>query len=90
LLYIIIGAMMNTAKIFWSGRSQAVRLPKDFRFATDKVRIHRHGNRVILEPIAQDWSWLDAITGELDDDFVTAASERQPQQQRPELDSFFK
>lgn len=30
---------MGTAKLFWSGRSQAVRLPKDFRFSGDEVRI---------------------------------------------------
>jgi len=34
---------MNKAKIFWSGRSQAVRLPKEFRFETDEVSIRRHG-----------------------------------------------
>jgi antitoxin VapB len=32
---------METAKIFWSGRSQAVRLPKEFRFDSDEVRIRR-------------------------------------------------
>ncbi|MGH8593384.1 MAG: antitoxin, partial [Gammaproteobacteria bacterium] len=42
---------METAKIFWSGRSQAVRLPKNFRFEGDEVRIRRHGNTVILEPL---------------------------------------
>jgi antitoxin VapB len=52
---------MVIAKVFWSGRSQAVRLPKEYRFATDKVRIRRHGRAVILEPIADDWAWLDAL-----------------------------
>jgi virulence-associated protein VagC len=54
---------MATAKLFWSGRSQAVRLPKDFRFSgkSAEVRIRRHGNAVILKPLADDWSWLDAI-----------------------------
>ena len=36
--------------MFWSGRSQAVRLPKAFRFATAEVHIHREGERVVLEP----------------------------------------
>ena len=49
---------MNTAKIFWSGRSQAVRLPKDFRFDTELVRIRRHGNTVILEPISETGNGL--------------------------------
>jgi antitoxin VapB len=64
------------AKIFWSGRSQAVRLPKDFRFEGDAVRVRRHGNGVILEPVAEDWAWLDAILGKLDDDFVRAVGEQ--------------
>jgi len=38
------------AKIFWSGRSQALRLPKEFRFVTREVLIHREGRRVVLEP----------------------------------------
>jgi antitoxin VapB len=79
---------MTTAKIFWSGRSQAVRLPKDFRFAVDEVRIRRHGNALILEPIAHDWAWLAPITGPLDDDFVAAATEQPGEQARPALDAF--
>lgn len=39
------------AKIFWTGRSQAVRLPKEFRFAADEVTIHRDGRRLILEAV---------------------------------------
>jgi antitoxin VapB len=41
----------TVAKLFANGRSQAVRLPKEFRFAGDAVRISRDGNRVILEPL---------------------------------------
>ena len=79
---------MPTAKVFWSGRSQAVRLPKEFRFDTDQVRIRHHGASVVLEPIAQDWAWLDALTGSVDDDFVHSAQE-QPPQERSAL-SFFR
>jgi antitoxin VapB len=81
---------MDTAKIFWSGRSQAVRLPKDFRFDVEEVRIRRHGNAVILEPVATDWAWLDAMIGPLDDDFVEAVNEQPEPQERPELDRFFR
>ena len=81
---------METARLFWSGRSQAVRLPKEFRFHGEEVRIRRHGNAVILEPVADDWSWLDAIAGKLDDDFVQAVHEQPPQQDRPALDEFFR
>jgi antitoxin VapB len=81
---------METAKLFWSGRSQAVRLPKDFRFHGEEVRIRRHGNAVILEPVADDWSWLDAIVRKLDDDFVQAVNEQPKQQKRPALDKLFR
>jgi virulence-associated protein VagC len=43
--------LSGRAKVFWSGRSQAVRLPKEFRFDTAEVSIHREGERVILEPV---------------------------------------
>ena len=42
--------MSAIAKLFTHGRSQAVRLPKEFRFEGKKVRVSRVGNRVILEP----------------------------------------
>jgi antitoxin VapB len=80
---------METAKVFWSGRSQAVRLPKEFRFDADKVRVRRHGSAVILEPIASDWDWLDAIAHHLDDDFVQGAQEKPVEQERPKLDQLF-
>lgn len=82
---------MDTAKLFWSGRSQAVRLPKDFRFEGSEVRIRRHGAAVILEPLASDWAWLDALAGPLDADAQQAIeTERQaPAQERPELDRLF-
>lgn len=81
---------MDTAKIFWSGRSQAVRLPKSFRFDTEEVRIRRHGSAVILEPVAQDWQWLDQLVGTLDEDFVQATQEVVIDQSRPDVDAFFK
>ncbi|KLK90064.1 virulence factor [Microvirga vignae] len=39
---------MATAKIFQSGNSQAVRLPKQFRFASDEVEIFRRGDEIVL------------------------------------------
>jgi antitoxin VapB len=69
-------AIMKRAKIFWSGRSQAVRLPKEFRFQGKEVRIRRRGSAVILEPVADDWTWLDSIVGKLDEDFVRAINQQ--------------
>jgi antitoxin VapB len=39
------------AKLFWNGRSQAVRLPKEFRFEGDRVQVTRMGAGVLLEPV---------------------------------------
>ena len=47
--------MPRTAKVFMTNRSQAVRLPKDFQFATDEVLIRKVGNDVILSPRPKDW-----------------------------------
>ena len=45
-----------TAKLFRNGRSQAVRLPKEYRFSGDEVRIRREGDAVVLEPLqAKAW-----------------------------------
>ena len=81
---------MGTAKLFWSGRSQAVRLPKEYRFEGKEVRIRRRGNAVILEPIPDDWAWLDALSGRLDDDFIAAVNEQPEPQERREIDDFFR
>jgi antitoxin VapB len=61
---------MATAKVFMHGRSQAVRLPKQFRFEGTEVRVSRQGNRVILEPLeaapddpAAFWAAIDAVAG---------------------------
>ena len=48
--------MEGTAKLFINGRSQAVRLPKEFRFKGTEVKIRREGRKVILEPSeTSDW-----------------------------------
>jgi antitoxin VapB len=52
------------AKVFWTGRSQAVRLPKEFRFNSDTVLVRRDGDAVILEP-ADDWpeAYVESFSG---------------------------
>jgi len=83
------GVLMDKAKLFWTGRSQAVRLPKDFRIDADEVRIRRRGDTIILEPIPKDWAWLDAVAGAFSDDFLKDGREQPPVQDRPELDETF-
>jgi len=52
------------AKVFWTGRSQAVRLPKEFRFESDTVFVHREGQAVVLEP-ADEWpeGYVESFAG---------------------------
>jgi len=62
----------SDAKLFWNGRSQAVRLPKQFRFEGDRVRVSRIGAGVLLEPVPdekkesiEEWfARIDAIKGD--------------------------
>ena len=68
--------MGRTAKVFMIGRSQAVHLPKEFRSATSEVWIRKEDNAVILEPLLEDWSWLDTISRPIDEDFLEAVAER--------------
>lgn len=73
---------MKTAKLFQNGQSQAVRLPKEFRFEGEEVYIKRSGNAVVLIPANHSW---DALLGSLDqfsDDFM--ADRQQPAQQNRE------
>lgn len=58
--------MVATAKLFMHGRSQAVRLPKEFRFSGKEVRVRRIGKHIVLEPLtsadeATPWDAIDAI-----------------------------
>ena len=81
---------MQTAKVFWSGRSQAVRLPRAFRVDGREVRIRRRGRAIVLEPVPESWEWLDALVGEVDEDFVSAVREQPEATERPELDKVFR
>lgn len=60
---------MDTAKLFSSGRSQAVRLPKAYRFEGDEVIVKRFGNGVLLLPKTDPWSMLEEALGEFEPGF---------------------
>ena len=81
---------METAKVFWSGRSQAVRLPRAFSVDGREVRIRRRGRAIVLEPVPESWEWLDGLAGEVDEDFVTAVREQPEATERPELRKVFR
>jgi antitoxin VapB len=81
---------VETAKVFWSGRSQAVRLPRAFRVDGREVRIRRRGRTIVLEPVPESWEWLDVLAGDVDEDFVSAVRERPEATERPELGKVFR
>ncbi len=71
---------MKTAKLFQNGQSQAVRLPKEFRFAGDAVYIKKSGSAVVLIPLLNSW---DSLTGSLDKFTNDYMSDRgQPRRQK--------
>src|ERR1039458_5222308 len=62
----------TNARLFWNGRSQAVRLPKEFRFEGERVRVTRMGAGILLEPVpetkketVEEWfARIDALKGD--------------------------
>lgn len=79
------------ARVFWSGRSQAVRLPKEFRVQERDLYISRRGKALVLEPRDEpvdDHGWPYSfwdLFGALPDDF-DVGDRSQPAEQRPPFD----
>ena len=74
--------LMKTAKLFWNGQSQAVRLPKEFRFEDDHVFVKKSGNVVVLIPTKNSWDILIHSLDKFSDDFM--AERKQPKVQKRE------
>ena len=67
---------METAKLFYNGNSQAVRLPKEYRFEGTEVGIKKVGGMVLLFPANEDTAWLNFMNSPpVTDDFVEAIYE---------------
>jgi antitoxin VapB len=81
------------AKVFRSGNSQAVRLPKDFRFDVEEVEVSREGDAVILRPrrdASAQWASLRAAVDRgFSADFMAEGRQQSDNQKRPELDDVF-
>ena len=75
---------MIIAKVFWSGRSQAVRLPKEFRFGGKEVQVRREGKAVILEPLEDEWAWLDKFAEPIPTDLFDIREEGEGPFERPD------
>ncbi len=69
---------MTVAKVFWTGNSQAIRLPKAFRLNSKTVRIEQQGNKLIIEPVIDGWDWLDEL-GIIDESWIRSVNEMKQQ-----------
>lgn len=75
---------MDTARLFQAGRSQAVSLPKEYRFEGQRVAIKRLGKGVLLFPIAEPWQLVEQALDMFEPD--TRLTREQPETQtRPEI-----
>ena len=73
---------MKTTKIFKSGNSQAVRLPKEFQFDTSEVQIFRRGDEVVLKKNPRNLSRVFGLLTELSDDFMENGRQQPDIQER--------
>lgn len=73
---------MTTASIFKNGSSQAVRIPKEFRFDSNRVEIKKVGNNIVLLPIVSSWDSLIQSLEQFSDDFMNERN--QPEHQERE------
>lgn len=71
---------IQIAKIFMNGRSQAVRLPKQFRFDTDEVYITRQGDNLIISPRKPTWDDFFDIPSAFDQNFLANRQDMKPQE----------
>ena len=76
---------MQTAKLFVNGRSQAVRLPKNFQFSGNDVFIQKHGDAVILMPHDKVWETFLHGLNSFSADFMEDGREQGPNQERESL-----
>ena len=76
---------MRTAKLFWNGQSQAVRLPREYRFEGDKVFVKRVGDAVVLLPYHAPWDTLFDSLALFSEDFMA----RREQPELSERESLF-
>lgn len=76
--------MLKTAKLFANGRSQAVRLPKEFRFEGEEVFIKKVGNMVVLIPYHEPWQSLFGSLDQFSSDFMEDRNQPEKQQDREE------
>ncbi|MCK4341883.1 MAG: AbrB/MazE/SpoVT family DNA-binding domain-containing protein [Phycisphaerae bacterium] len=77
--------MTSVAKIFRNGASQAVRLPREFRFEAEEVCIKRIGSAVLLFPRDAAWDLMGEALGQVDDDFMAERGQPERPDERQTL-----
>lgn len=80
-MYILVyvpGASMKTAKVFRSGNSQAVRIPKEFHLEDGEVEIRRKGDSLILRPKKRSWAALFKSLDKFTEDFMAEGRNQPP------------
>ena len=80
--------MEHKAKVFKSGNSQAVRLPKEYQFSEEEVRIQRVGSAVILLPSSDPWELFRNSLEQFSDDFMQDGRQQPPDTGRDMSDVF--
>ena len=76
---------MDTTTLFMNGNSQAVRLPKKYRMAGGRAKIHKEGKLVILEPIEEDWNDFKTALNSFSSDFMEDGRKQPAPQQREQF-----
>ena len=76
---------MTIAKVFENGRSQAVRIPKEYRFNTHEVAVNKIGDIVLLMPTTNKWSSFLKAIDMFSDDFMATGRDDNLEQEREKL-----
>jgi len=72
--------MAQTAKVFMSGRSQAVRLPMKFRFSCKEVLVEKQGDTIVLRPRPTGWADFFARLSPVPEDFLKTRKDPPPEE----------
>ena len=73
---------MKTAKIFKSGNSQAVRLPKELQFDVSEVEVFRRGDEIVLRKKPQNLARVFELLADMSEDFMANGRRQPPLQER--------
>lgn len=76
---------MRTSKVFISGNSQAIRLPKEFRVEEKELYIQKIGRALILFPKDKPWTLFESGLGEFSEDYMSEGRKQPLMQEREEL-----